>query len=76
MAQINRVLWLCAICGILNVCCEEYKVINTNDGLVRGRRNVTVLKNIPYYSFKGIPYAKPPTGDLRFKVIAQFKIQR
>lgn len=22
-----------------------------------------------YYSFKGVPYAKPPLGDLRFRVL-------
>lgn len=47
---------------------EEYKVIGTSNGEVRGRRNTTLLKNVPYYSFKGIPYAKPPIDDLRFKV--------
>lgn len=72
MAQIISItLLLCVTSGILNVYCEEYKIINTNNGLVRGRRSVTVLKNISYYSFKGIPYAKPPIDELRFKVIAQ-----
>lgn len=47
----------------------EYKVVDTNNGQVRGASGITLLKNITFYSFKGIPYAKPPIGDLRFKVI-------
>lgn len=47
---------------------HEYKIIETNNGLVRGRRNETLLNKVSYYSFKGIPYAKPPIGHLRFKV--------
>lgn len=47
---------------------DDYKTIETNYGLVRGKRGTTLLDNIPYYSFRGIPYAKAPTGSLRFKV--------
>ncbi|XP_063239116.1 juvenile hormone esterase-like [Bacillus rossius redtenbacheri] len=45
-----------------------YAVVNTTYGSVRGQ---LVNSNVPnggqYYIFKGIPYAKPPVGDLRFK---------
>lgn len=47
---------------------DEHKIVETNSGRIRGLRKTTLLKKIPYYSFKGIPYAKPPIGDLRFKV--------
>lgn len=44
--------------------------VNTTKGFVEGRRqtyNVTgELRAVNM--FKGIPYAKPPIGDLRFKV--------
>lgn len=42
-------------------------VIEISDGKLRG----TVLKNLDeeeIYAFLGIPYAKPPVGELRFKV--------
>ncbi|CAD0249730.1 unnamed protein product [Spodoptera exigua] len=41
-------------------------VVKVNEGLLEGE----VVKNEyggTYYSFKGIPYAQPPLGDLRFK---------
>ncbi|XP_031637231.1 esterase B1-like [Contarinia nasturtii] len=46
---------------------NEYRIVETITGAIRGRRNVTLLKEVPFYSFKGIPYAQPPIGELRFK---------
>lgn len=53
---------------------DEYKVVNTEYGLVRGKLNTTFLEAKPYYYFKGIPYAKAPIGELRFKVSQNFLI--
>ncbi|RZC41742.1 COesterase and/or Abhydrolase 3 domain containing protein, partial [Asbolus verrucosus] len=36
------------------------------NGLIRGREAVTI-ENKTYYTFQKIPYATPPTGELRFK---------
>lgn len=41
--------------------------VNTNYGLVQGLLTVSLLGEV-YQSFQGIPYAKPPLGELRFKV--------
>lgn len=51
-----------------------YRIVETNDGKVRGVLKTTLLKQVDYYSFRGIPYAKPPTGELRFKVSVWFSI--
>lgn len=43
------------------------KLVQTKFGMIRG----LVKKNIlggEYFSFKGIPYAEPPVGKLRFQV--------
>lgn len=42
-------------------------VVKTTHGPVRGSI-ATSRKDLKFYSFKGIPYAKPPLGKLRFKV--------
>lgn len=44
------------------------QLVQTNNGAVRGKVLETLRHKITYYSFKGIPYAKVPTGELRFKV--------
>lgn len=45
-------------------------VISINQGQLRGKI-VNVGDGRTYYSFQGIPYAKPPLGEFRFKVSAQ-----
>lgn len=42
-------------------------VIHTNSGPVQGEVKTTFLKAKPYSSFRGIPYAKPPIGSLRYQ---------
>lgn len=47
---------------------EEYKVIETKDGKVQGIVETTLFKEVDYFAFRGIPFAKAPIGKLRFKV--------
>ncbi|XP_069682965.1 juvenile hormone esterase-like isoform X2 [Periplaneta americana] len=42
-------------------------VVVTSKGKVRGTTMVSVRSNMTFYGFMGIPYAKPPLGDLRYK---------
>lgn len=56
------------ICVLNVIIADQYKIVETYSGEIRGIKKLTFLNKIPFYSFKGIPYAKAPTGDLRFKV--------
>lgn len=47
---------------------EKHWTVETKLGHIRGIRKTSILNNIDFYAFKGIPYAKSPTGELRFKV--------
>lgn len=47
---------------------DKYRTVETKSGQIRGIRKTSMLKNTDFYSFRGIPYGKPPIGDLRFKV--------
>lgn len=53
---------------------EKYKIVETDSGPIRGVRNTTLLNGAIFYSFRGIPYAEAPIGDLRFKVITNFTL--
>lgn len=45
---------------------DNYPLIHTSHGLIRGVKRRTVYGD-EYYSFEKIPFAKPPLGELRFK---------
>lgn len=42
-------------------------VVTIQEGQIKGMISEDV-RGGKFYSFMGIPYAKPPLGDLRFKV--------
>lgn len=42
--------------------------VETAQGKLSGRRCKTKVSKVPYCSFRGIPYAKPPIGELRFSL--------
>ncbi|XP_031631918.1 esterase B1-like isoform X2 [Contarinia nasturtii] len=46
---------------------DVYKTVSTKSGMVRGLVDKTLLRRMTFVSYKGIPYAKPPIGELRFK---------
>lgn len=48
---------------------QQYCTIKTKSGLIRGKQNRTLFDGKLYYSFRGIPFAEPPSNELRFKVI-------
>lgn len=48
---------------------NEPNVVTTESGRIRGYAMETLLEKRPFHSFKGIPFAKSPIGERRFKVI-------
>ncbi|XP_011295279.1 esterase B1 [Musca domestica] len=47
---------------------NEYEVVQTSCGQIRGCKFNNVYREYgQYYSFEGIPFAKPPLGELRFR---------
>ena len=51
-----------------NVNNQDEVLVNTKYGQIKGKQLFSMYKQVPYYSFRGIPYAKPPTSQLRFLV--------
>lgn len=48
--------------------CDQFKTIEIENGLIRGKILQSVYLKSDYFAFRGIPYAKPPIGNLRFKL--------
>ena len=56
--------------AILFFVCAAHKediLVHIKDGALKGK-NLTSRNNNTFFAFMGIPYAKPPVGNLRFKV--------
>lgn len=51
---------------------SEYYIVETPNGRICGKQNRTLLEDRIFFSFRGIPFAKPPVDELRFKVIIDF----
>lgn len=48
--------------------CEDFKVLRIDSGQVKGVKQESIYTKKEFHSFRGIPYAKSPTGDLRFEL--------
>lgn len=65
-----KIIFLVILSAIIRIKCvkaNEYKIVETENGCVRGR----IVKGFDqkiHFAFKGIPFAKPPIGERRFKV--------
>lgn len=72
MSNVNFFCKIFSVILISTIHCFEddtvYCTINTNSGRIRGQQNRTLFDKTPYFSFRGIPFAKPPIDNLRFKV--------
>ncbi|KAF9819060.1 hypothetical protein SFRURICE_000725 [Spodoptera frugiperda] len=59
-------LLLC-IFAIKQCVCEETIEVGLKQGVVVGKVEKTILKKQDFYTFKGIPFAETPVGELRFQ---------
>lgn len=45
---------------------SEFCLVNIENGQLRGLKTRNIFAS-DYYSFRGVPYMKPPLGNLRFR---------
>lgn len=51
---------------------EDDIIIKVKQGKIRGIESRSAYSKHTFYSFRGIPYAKPPVDELRFRVSARY----
>lgn len=76
MKKLARFLKLCLFFNVTFALSPEYRVVDTNSGQIRGIRESSFLKKVDFYSFRGIPYARAPIGQLRFKVSSNLHLHK
>ncbi|KAK9301557.1 hypothetical protein QLX08_006113 [Tetragonisca angustula] len=52
---------------LVSACADQDVQLEIPQGILKGLKTETILHNKPYYSFKGIPYAKPNVGADKFR---------
>lgn len=63
---ISKLLFCCAF--LVWASAEEEVLLDIPQGTLKGLKTTTIIGGKPYYSFKGIPYAKPNVGPNKFRV--------
>ncbi|XP_060526499.1 venom carboxylesterase-6-like [Cylas formicarius] len=58
---------LCCAWAAAGQLTDSPPVVSVRQGRVRGSTATTQLKNVTYHAFRGIPFAQPPLGELRFR---------
>ena len=51
-----------------NIAEIAHLIVQVEQGKIRGKQSTSKYSRKKYCSFLGVPYAKPPVGDLRFMV--------
>lgn len=64
--KLLKIFLLTIFVNLIN--CDEYKLIEIENGPIKGQQQQSIFEKTTFYSFKGIPYAKSPIGDLRFEL--------
>ncbi|CAK9820725.1 Esterase FE4 [Anthophora plagiata] len=52
---------------VICACADQDVQLEISQGILKGLKTETVLHNKPFYSFKGVPYAKPNVGPNKFR---------
>ena len=60
--------WILLLLIISGLASSSDVIVRVEQGLIKGIAVQAVRSNQTYFGFMGIPYAKPPVGNLRFKV--------
>lgn len=65
------ILLAAAVSGIDSAATAPSPTVHTKNGQLIGSVETTAIEKREFFAFRGIRYAKPPVGPLRFKVSAQ-----
>ncbi|XP_053994723.1 uncharacterized protein LOC128885013 [Hylaeus volcanicus] len=67
-AEMRRTFFFAVVFLVTGTLCLELTgVVQTDKGPIQGRKMETAFNKVKYSAFLGIPFAKPPVGDLRFR---------
>ncbi|XP_054012816.1 uncharacterized protein LOC128894830 [Hylaeus anthracinus] len=67
-AEMRRTFFFAVVFLVTGTLCLELtSVVQTDKGPIQGRKMETAFNRVKYSAFLGVPFAKPPVGDLRFR---------